>query len=238
MATSRVCSIPDCGKPARSLGWCNSHYQRWLLYKSPLGGSGYRERHAPMCSIEGCGMPTRAKALCNRHYGKLRRFGDPTAGYALKTPRGAAKEFLQKALNYDGDECLIWPFQRSRSGYAFFTAKGKTSPVHQLVCAHVNGARPSPKHEVAHSCGNGVNGCVAATHLRWATKSENEADKLQHGSRLRGEQLKHSKLTADDVRTIRQLAGELPYSHIAKRFGVDPSSVRDIVTRRNWAWLP
>jgi len=30
MATSRLCSIPGCNKPARSRGWCSAHYQRWL----------------------------------------------------------------------------------------------------------------------------------------------------------------------------------------------------------------
>lgn len=32
----RQCSIPDCGKPARSRGWCNPHYQRWLKHGDPL----------------------------------------------------------------------------------------------------------------------------------------------------------------------------------------------------------
>lgn len=36
MAVSRLCSIPDCGKPARTRGWCGMHYYRWLKHGSPF----------------------------------------------------------------------------------------------------------------------------------------------------------------------------------------------------------
>jgi hypothetical protein len=35
MATSRLCSIPDCDKPARNRGWCSMHYWRWSNYGEP-----------------------------------------------------------------------------------------------------------------------------------------------------------------------------------------------------------
>lgn len=38
MATSRICSIPDCGKPRYLRGWCNAHYLRWRRHGDPLGG--------------------------------------------------------------------------------------------------------------------------------------------------------------------------------------------------------
>lgn len=38
MANSRICSIPDCGKPAIKRGWCSAHYQRWRAHGDPLGG--------------------------------------------------------------------------------------------------------------------------------------------------------------------------------------------------------
>lgn len=36
MATSRICSIPDCDKPALSRGWCSMHYQRWKKHRDPM----------------------------------------------------------------------------------------------------------------------------------------------------------------------------------------------------------
>jgi hypothetical protein len=38
MAAPRLCSIPDCGKPTVSRGWCDRHYRRWLAHEDPLGG--------------------------------------------------------------------------------------------------------------------------------------------------------------------------------------------------------
>jgi hypothetical protein len=38
MATLRLCSIPDCGKPHNSRGWCAGHYERWKRHGDPLGG--------------------------------------------------------------------------------------------------------------------------------------------------------------------------------------------------------
>lgn len=38
MATSRICSIPDCGKPEDKRGWCSMHYQRWRKHGDPLAG--------------------------------------------------------------------------------------------------------------------------------------------------------------------------------------------------------
>lgn len=39
MGAKRVCSIPDCGKRARSRGWCDPHYRRWRRNGDPLGGN-------------------------------------------------------------------------------------------------------------------------------------------------------------------------------------------------------
>lgn len=36
MATSRLCSIPDCDKPFNAKGFCQRHYIRFLKYGDPL----------------------------------------------------------------------------------------------------------------------------------------------------------------------------------------------------------
>lgn len=38
MATSRLCSIPDCGKPAKTKSLCSIHYRRSWRYGDPLAG--------------------------------------------------------------------------------------------------------------------------------------------------------------------------------------------------------
>lgn len=36
MASPRLCSIEDCGKPARTRGWCQKHYDRWWIHGDPM----------------------------------------------------------------------------------------------------------------------------------------------------------------------------------------------------------
>src|SRR5690349_13216798 len=38
MAHSRLCSIPDCGKPAHAKDYCNAHYRRFKQHGNPFGG--------------------------------------------------------------------------------------------------------------------------------------------------------------------------------------------------------
>ena len=33
-----ICSIENCGKPARARGYCSAHWRRWRLHGHPLGG--------------------------------------------------------------------------------------------------------------------------------------------------------------------------------------------------------
>jgi len=48
MATPRICSIDECDKPAKSYGWCNSHYERWRKHGDPTHGrTGHRLGTAP-----------------------------------------------------------------------------------------------------------------------------------------------------------------------------------------------
>lgn len=58
----------------------------------------------------------------------------------------------------------------------------RTYMVHELVCAAFHGAKPSPGRtcEVRHLDGNPLN--CRADNLCWGTHSENELDKLRHGT--------------------------------------------------------
>jgi hypothetical protein len=187
MAVSRLCSIPDCGKPVRSLGLCGSHYFR------------------------------------------QRRHGDPLAG---STSKGEAERFFRETvLAYDGNDCLYWPYARLPSGYA----KMKGHNVHRRICEEAHGPAPTAGHEAAHSCGGGKHGCVTKRHLSWKTHLENEADKLLHGTRPRGETQGSSKLTEDDVRTIRSSIEK--GIDLATRYGVSAAHISYLRSGKKWSWL-
>lgn len=38
MAAKALCSVPGCGKPLNSRGWCLAHYRRWQRHGDPLAG--------------------------------------------------------------------------------------------------------------------------------------------------------------------------------------------------------
>jgi hypothetical protein len=190
MATSPICSIPDCGKPVAARGWCNAHYRRWRRHGDPLGGS---------------------------------------------TTRGEPRDFLENiALKHLGDDCLIWPYNRSSAGYPYVTIDGEYVLATRYICEKINGAPPTSGHQAAHSCGKGHLGCISPLHLSWKTYSENQADRIVHGTDCRGEAHGGAKLTEQQVREIRTLADTLSQRVIARMFNIDQSTVSDISNRKLW----
>lgn len=188
-----------------------------------------------LCSIDGCSKPAFGRGWCSAHYSRWRSHGDPLAGRT--SPGAPMRHFNEVVLAYEGDECLIWPFAKSRRGHAALRVDGVLMSVARLVCERVHGPSPSPDLEAAHECGNGHLGCVAKKHLSWKTRAENEADKLRHGTRVRGTMHKLAKLTEDDVRQIRRLAGTTTHRELAEKFGVSESRIGFVTRRIDWAWL-
>lgn len=172
------------------------------------------------CSVPDCDRKSRTKGLCPKHYHRLRKHGDPLGG---GTPHGEPMSFYKDVvLRHEGNECLIWPYNKNNMGYAMLNKVGLVS---RAVCEEVNGPPPTPKHEAAHSCGNGHLGCVAKKHLSWKTSKENKSDKLMHGTHLEGERHPNSKLTEEQVKEILQLKKRLPQRKIASEFGVHQTTI-------------
>ncbi|ETA72337.1 MULTISPECIES: HNH endonuclease [Mesorhizobium] len=190
-----------------------------------------------VCKIEGCGKGGRiTRGLCSSHYHRLSRHGDPLAG---RTPKGDVLSWIERvALTHRANECLIWPFYRRDDGRAGINmGDGESSLAHHHICEMAHGPAPSPDHIACHDCGNGHGGCVSPGHVYWGTNADNSADMIAHGRSTRGEKQPTSKLTEDDVRAIRKLAGSMIQREIAEKFGVHIMTVNDILHRRRWAWL-
>lgn len=189
-------------------------------------------KRPPICSIEACGMKTYRRDLCLKHYKRKVRNGHPLAG---RTFEGEPERFMREvAATYSGSDCLPWPYRTNPQGYAQLTGGAN---VCRSICEAINGPPPSPQHEAAHTCGRGDQGCVNGRHLRWATRAENEADKVFHGTSNRGERASSAKLTRDQVLEIRSLAGSMFNRTLGEMYGVTESTIRDIRSRKRWAWL-
>lgn len=130
-------------------------------------------------------------------------------------------------------DCVLWPFSVRSNGYGAAYYQGKCTTAHRAMCTEAHGPAPTPMHDAAHSCGNRA--CVNKRHLRWATRTENQADRFLHGTDDRGEKQYRSRLTTgqvtDIIRTqprgseVRRLAAEL---------GVSRGAIYSIMRGKNW----
>lgn len=111
----------------------------------------------------------------------------------------------------------------------------KNHGVHRLVLLAFVGF-PLPGQEACHFDDNRSNNVLG--NLRWDTPTGNMEDKVRNGNSLQGEKHHKAKLTALDVRTLRErhAGGESTY-RLAREFGVDRSTVGYAVNGTTWSHL-
>lgn len=187
-------------------------------------------RRKPTCRVKGCENAHVAKGFCGKHYARGRRNGGPLA---LRThERGTAWAWIHQHSTHQSDECLPWPFSRDRNGYASMHG-GSAS---RFMCQTAHGDAPSPAHEAAHNCGNGHLACMNPTHLRWATRLQNRADRISHGRNNGCEANGQAVLSPKQVDEIRAIwrAGGTSAIQIARKFQVHRSTVYSVVRHKTW----
>lgn len=177
----------------------------------------------------------KSRQLCNRHYRRFQRHGDPLGG---GTPNGEPyRYYSETVVNHLEDACLLWPYGRTTAGYALMTTDGKDRYVHRFSCEVENGPPPTPRHEAAHSCGNGHLGCVARKHVSWKTPAANQLDKRLHGTDNRGHRHPMARLTEEQVREIRAMGPGISCLLVARQYGVTDSAIYGIREGRTWRHL-
>jgi hypothetical protein len=155
-------------------------------------------------------------------------------GSRAKTRIEMLREFIASP---DADACMEFKFSPNAGGYARISVAPFTLDyAHRVVCRWTHGDQPSDKHEAAHSCGRRT--CVNPNHLRWATRAENMADAVRHGTTMRGERSAVAVLTEANVHEIRKrLASGERVKTIAHSYGVQPAAIYCIRSGKSWAWL-
>lgn len=174
-----------------------------------------------------CGMQFKA-------YGKVKRTYCSRACMAKGYDLG-----LNRFWNFvdRGDPNQCWPWTGwffARNPYGGFTYGGKTYRAHRLAYTLTNGPVPSDK-VVLHTCDNPA--CCNPAHLVVGTYRENTQDMLHKKRHITpcGERHPHAKLTDDDVRRIRELAGNgLTHRAIADMFGVAQAQIWRVVRGKSW----
>ena len=137
--------------------------------------------------------------------------------------------------------CWTWTGRRYRDGYGEFRRSelGVVRRVasHRVAWELTNGAIPTGLL-VLHRCDNPP--CCNPDHLFLGNTKDNVLDMWAKG---RGVvpvgHLANAILSADDVQVLRAFAGiGLTYQHLADRFGVSPTTVREAATGRTWVETP
>jgi hypothetical protein len=141
-------------------------------------------------------------------YGNVRRAGQDGSVLKLADHKGYRRITLSKNSN------------------------AKRYSVHRLVLEAFVGPCPD-EMECRHIDGNRSNNHLE--NLAWGTRSENQADRVRHGTHGKGQCNKNAKLTPEAVIAIR--ADPRLQREIADDYGISRGQVGHIKRRFNWPHL-
>lgn len=168
------------------------------------------------------------------------------------------ERFYSKAQPTDTG-CLLWTGARHHKGYGHFKVNGKTRRAHVVSYELNNGPVPDGLL-VLHTCDNKL--CILGDHLYAGTHAQNMADAVaRHRFKggvfgrknpksgvsvsQRGELNRNAKLTKAQVVEIRSLPrargrghrpkeGQHSIPMLAKRYGVTPSAIANVLYGATW----
>ena len=128
----------------------------------------------------------------------------------------------------------------NKNGYLVFVRylDGKFSGmyIHQAVAQAFIGCN-NDKLQVSHLDGNNKNNTVE--NLAYEDVITNIHRKFEHGTMLKGEEIKTSKLTESQVADLRKMysTGEYTYIDLSKVFGISAKSVGRVINYETWKHL-
>lgn len=145
--------------------------------------------------------------------------------------RGANETYFFEQIQIETDDCLLWEYGLSSTGYGRLHLTGGVHgefAVHNLAL-QIRQERP-PGMFALHSCG--VRKCFNYRHIYWGTKKQNAQDKIKHGTNLIGSRNPASKLT-DEIAAQIYKDTRSQYV-IADDFGICQRTVSVIKNKTGW----
>jgi hypothetical protein len=136
--------------------------------------------------------------------------------------------------------CWIWTGATNKKGYGVYRLNGSLQYVHRIALSLKVGQLPSSKQS-CHKCDNPP--CANWDHLYVGTNTTNQRDAYRRRRRIgkgtppvaKGEAHWKHKLTAEKVKTIRELAASgVPQLQIASAMSVNQSTIQRILAGKAW----
>ena len=165
---------------------------------------------------------------------------DDTTGRADmdKPTESDLRRFWAKVNKLGPADCWTWTAATDPRGYGRFGYGGRSSTVlaHRFSLSLHLGRPVDPECFVCHHCDNPP--CINPSHLYEGTHQSNVDDMTSQLRHTWGEANGRGKLSADDVQSIRALVVQgVSQSEVARRHGVNQSTVSRIAARRRWPLL-
>lgn len=186
-----------------------------------------------ICSVGECGKRAVGRGLCSAHYAKWQKYGDPlTVKQAQKHGLTLEERFWSSVKT--GDGCWEWQAGRDPNGYGRIAVAAYPMLAHRLSWEIAHRVKLTPAQHVLHKCDNPC--CVRPSHLMLGDQAANMADKMSKGRHKYGTSMGEAhgcaKLADADIRAIRSSAEA--GVHLAKAYGVTPTTISDVRNRRIW----
>lgn len=154
----------------------------------------------------------------------------------LYSGRPLAERFWEKVERRGPDDCWIWNGATDWFGYGRINNSAGTNRAHRVSWELHFGPIPEGLH-CLHKCDNPS--CCNPKHLELGDDKKNISDAAKRGRTSRGEHRPLSKLTAAQVREIRQryASGGVTHQELADDYPVSRRTIGKIVNRKRWRWL-
>lgn len=145
---------------------------------------------------------------------------------------GEARKFFEENAVLETNDCIEWPFTENKLyGYVYINRKAVYT--HRLALSRRTGLPVKNRFQCLHSCHNPA--CFNYRHLRWGTNLDNSHDRWKDGTQQRGENVGTSKLTYNQVVTIKST--DIKASVLARQFFVSENTIRGIRNGSSWLWV-
>lgn len=114
--------------------------------------------------------------------------------------------------------------------------RGTLWRLNRVIALTFHGPPPSPKHHAAHEDGNKANN--HKDNIRWKTRTENEADKIRHGTSNRGVRNGQAQITEATARLIlADLRAGIRVRDVNIKYNLSRSHASAIKSGRLWKHL-